>query len=180
MTVKYSKNRSMKPLTIEDEDGIRIYKGQKLAAHPVLFESLKLLKVLLPSIGSVVDNTGKETILEIPQTWTVAAQMLESNLTEEHFESLVMKTTGSLICNGEAIEDWDEHFDKYIYDLPKVIGWAGEENFADFFTRNHLVRSFTKNMNLQVVPQIKSLFSKIQNEDVDMSSDINKKSGNDI
>lgn len=180
MSTKYSKNRAMKPLTIEDGDKVRVYKGQKLAAQPLLFETWKLIKVMLPAGASFADSMSQESVLELPQTWTIAAQMLESNLTEEHFADLVEKLTGELICNGEAISDWDAHFDEYIYDLPKVIAWAGEENFYDFFTRNHLVLSFWTKMKGKVEPMVKNLFSKMQTGSEDKSSDTNEENGSDI
>ena len=180
MSTKYSKSRAMKPLTIEDGDSIRVYKGQKLGAQPLLFETWKLIKVFLPAGASFVDAQTNENILALPQTWTVAAQMLEANLTEEHFADLVMKLTGNLICNGEAISDWDAHFDEYIYDLPRVIAWAGEENFYDFFTRNHLVRSWLTKMKDKVAPMVKDLFSKMKIEGSDKSNVTNEESGQDI
>lgn len=176
MTTKYSSARAMKPLTIEDGDTTRIYKGQKLAAHTLLLETLKIIKTLLPAGGALADNFNQE---DLPQTFTAAAQMLQMHLTEEHLEDLVMKLTGELVCNGEAIADWEAHFDKYVYDLPDVIAWAGEENFYDFFTRNHLVRSWIKKMGVKVAPLRESLMSLIPTESVNKNSDTNEKNGSD-
>lgn len=178
---KYYSSTQMKPLTIEDDNGdIRVYKGFKLNAKTLLTESFKLLKTVMPALGTVADGYNNQDLLMPPQTYTAAAQMLENNLSEDHFEDLVFKLTGNLICNGDAIADWDKHFDEFVYDLPEVIAWAGKENFADFFIRNHLVRSKLSRIKEQMSPQIKELLSKMTESEDSKSNDIKEKSGNDI
>jgi hypothetical protein len=178
---KYYSKTQMKALTIEDENGdIRIYKGFKLNAKTLLTESFKLLKTVMPALGTVADGYNNQDLMMPPQTYTAAAQMLENNLSEDHFEDLVDKLTGNLICNGDAVDNWDKHFDEYVYDLPEVIAWAGRENFADFFIRNHLVRSKLRLIKSKMSPAVQEILSKILDEDSSKSKDTSGKSGNDI
>lgn len=177
----YSKTQ-MKSLVIEDEDGsIRTYRGYKLNSLTLLTESFKILKAIVPSIGTIIDGYNSNQDLYLPpQTYTAAAQMLENNLSEEHFQDLVMKLTGNLICNKEAIDDWNEHFDKYIYDLPEIIVWVGKENFADFFTQNHLVRSKWKQIKEKMNPQLLEMVTTMfENNDI-KNNDTKEENGNDI
>ena len=181
---KLYSDTQLRPLTIEDEDGtIRVYKGFKLNAFNILNESFKMLKTLAPSIGTVADsmsNKDDEDLYSTPTTWTAAMQMLENNLSELHFADLVEKLTGNLICNGNAIDDWDKHFDKYIYDLPDILVWTWRENFADFFTRNHLVRSKMKTFKEKMNPKVAAVISALAESNDFKIQDINEESGKDI
>lgn len=176
----YSKTQ-MKPLTVEDADGtFRVYRGCKLNAITLLTESFKLLKAIIPALGTVADGYNNQDMYLPPQTYTAAAQMLENNLSEEHFQDLVMKLTGELTCDKQAIDDWNEHFDKYIYDLPEIIAWVGKENFADFFTRNHLVRSKWKQIKETMNPQLLEMVTTMFENNDTKNNDTKEENGSDI
>ena len=178
---KIYSDTQMKQLVIEDEDGkLRVYKGFKLNARTTMVESLKLLKTLLPSIGSIADGLTNTDQYTMPTTLAGAAQLLESNLDEAHLDDLIMKLTGNLLCNGEVIDDWDKHFDQYIYDLPEIIAWTGKENFADFFTKNHLVRSKLRILKEKLNPQVAEMVGKILGDNESKKQDTNVQSGENM
>ena len=124
---------------VEGSDGKeRLYKAYKLPAHTVAVEGFKLLKAILPSLGSGIDSISQDTeemalFGERSTTWTAAFQLLESNLTSEHFEDLVSKMFGSLMYVSDPITE--EHFDEYIEDYLEVLVWLFKENFSMLFSR---------------------------------------------
>jgi hypothetical protein len=152
----YSKVQ-LKPLTITDGDDIRIYKGFKLNARNVAEEGFKLLKAVSPALGAGIDSFMKSEEFDVPQTFMQIFQMLNMNLEPEHFLELCDKTMGSMLCNGELVEDWCEHFDKYPQDHLEVMAWAGKENFHDFFMRSGMVASKLKWIKEKIPQEVKSL-----------------------
>ncbi len=136
MANNYS-NKELKPLTIDAEDGLRVYKGFKLNSYQVMTEGFKMLRVLMPSFGTGIDQMTNDNGLEIPNTFGAMMQLLNENLSEEQFTTLADKLLGSLVFNGDVVEDWVDHFDQYPQDLIEVLGWSGKENFYNFFYGKH-------------------------------------------
>lgn len=154
MANNYSKN-TLKPLTIEGTSGdIRVYKGFKLNARQVMIEGYKMLKAVMPSLGTGIDQMANADDINPANTFGAMFQLLNENLTEEQFTGLVDKLLGSLLCNGDLIEDWVEHFDKYPQDLIEVIGHTGKENFYDFFMESTMIRSKIKGLVQLMEPKV--------------------------
>lgn len=162
MAKSYSKN-TLKPLTIEQGEELRVYKGFKLNSLEVMKEGFKILKALMPSLGTGIDQLSNDDGFSAPNTFGAMFQLLNENLTEEQFTVLVDKLLGSLICNSETIEDWVEHFDKYPQDLIEVISWTGKENFHDFFMESTMLRSKLKSLVQLVDPKVVNTINDLLN-----------------
>lgn len=161
MANNYSKNQ-MKPLTIDGDSGLRTYKGFKLNAYQVTVEGFKILKAILPSLGTGIDQLSNgQDLYETPNTFGAMFQLLNENLSEDQFTTLVDKLLGSLVCNGEAIEDWIKHFDEYPQDLIEVISWAGGESFYSFFMESTMLKSKVKSIAEMLDPNLKEKISNV-------------------
>lgn len=162
----YSKTQ-LKTLTIDAEDGLRTYKGFKLNARQVMLEGFKMLKVLLPSLGTGIDQlTNKDDMFDMPNTFGAMFQLLNENLTEDQFACLVDKLLGSLVCNSEAVDDWVAHFDTYPQDLIEVISWAGRENFYSFFMESSMLQSKVKSIAEMIDPKVKEKINNVLKSNV--------------
>ncbi|BAV80943.1 hypothetical protein [Vibrio phage RYC] len=152
----------MKPLVIEGEMD-RVYKGARLTGRAILKEGMKLLKVLLPSIGTAIDQlTGNaDNEYAMPTTMGAAFQLLHENLEEEHFDDLCDKLLGQLTCNGKEVTA--EHWDKYPQDLVDVLAWAGKENFKDFLMESTIIKSKLEVLSKAMPQKLKEQITSVWN-----------------
>lgn len=157
MSTKYSKKIISK--LIDDEDGPRKYQANKLGAYEVSLEGFKIIKAMTPSAGvgidAIIGTEGDIAFLGETNTVSGMFQLLAENLTPEHYTELVDKLLGSLMFNGEDIEDWSDHFDEYPQDFLEVLAWLGKETFTDFFVKSTILKPLIGKIKMMVLPKIK-------------------------
>lgn len=138
-----------------------IIKAAKLSPLTQQLETFKLVKVLAPFSGSVLDGfISKDRSLVCASAMT----LLASNATEEHFEALQVILLGSILGNDneplttvENINAWlESHADVSSYDL---LLWLGTENFYTPLTKATAFQTITPVFNT-----MKDLFSGLVKE----------------
>lgn len=162
--IRYSKKVITK--TISDDNKIRKYQANKLGAMEVSLEGFKLLKALTPSIGVGIDEARNNelSILDSTQTVSWMLQLLSDNLKESHYMELVDKLLGSLVFNGEAIEDWSDHFDDYEEDFLEVLIWLFKDTFYGFFMKSTILKPLVQvmeEMKEVVLPRITEVMTNV-------------------
>lgn len=144
------------PLVLGEDDNTRVYKALRLNTINTSIEGFKLLKAVMPSLGTAVDmlTSQKEGGFDIPQTFSSIFIMLNQNLTEEQFETLTDKLFGSLMVNKEEIEDWNSHFDEHPEDFLDVWIFLFKENFYNFFMESATVRNILSKLSKNLDPKL--------------------------
>lgn len=148
--MRYSKTLITKMITGVDGKE-RLYKAYKMPAQTTAIEGFKLLKAVMPSIGTGLDdmrNSDDTEEFNISTTWTAAFQLLQNNLTVEHFEDLQDKLMGSLMYVDTPIKE--DHFDEFIGDYLEVLFWLFKENFSNFILQSGMLRSKIQNAKKMV------------------------------
>ena len=158
---KYSKDGVITKSIKTKEGNFREYTAHKMGAISVAREGFKLISALTPSLGAGIDslkaNHDREENYEEGQSHTFGAmlQLLSENITEDHFEDLVMKLMGSIYCNDEKIKDLDDHFDKYSGDFIDILVWLFKENFGNFIMESDIVVSLIERISALLSPKMK-------------------------
>ncbi|MCP4320557.1 MAG: hypothetical protein GY787_01600, partial [Alteromonadales bacterium] len=124
----YSRDNRAKK-SIED----RTYVLKKWSTVSTMFEGKRIGLAIAPSLTTIADMKlakSQDVLSELDEQeqvsfiLTAAITQLAGNFSDELFHDTVNKLLSGISMDGDVIEDWSAHFDKYPEDFMEILVWS--------------------------------------------------------
>ncbi len=141
----YSRDNRAKK-SIED----RTYVLKKWSVRSTMLEGKRIGLAIAPSLTTIADMKlakSQDVLSELDEQeqvsfiLTAAITQLAGNFSDELFQETIDKLLSGISMDGDVIEDWSDHFDKYPEDFMEILVWSIKENVWDFFMKQRMFRS---------------------------------------